>query len=574
MIRADEAPPYSVDVSKKETIETELTIHEQTMLYSLDAEIEDVASIHAFGEMFEVYISRSVHENVVAAIKRVWESGGWVVGIFEVIDQTTQLPVRARSGLPDDHVFRLVFARHHRRSLPPTQNIVIAALEKRQAEEFDLPDQETIDRISVTGTARTTTPLLIRMPTRTRPEQALEVLQKYREMASGAPMIEVVIDEDDASMNDTMVLQRLANLDCTVTIGKHRTKIEACNGGRINDWEVLVLASDDMVPVAHGYDQKILAAMKRHFPLSDGALCFSDGYNSVHVRPGEPVTCTIPILGRNVYEEFLDQHVYFPGYRSIYCDTDQTFFLTAMRRMVFVDNMIIEHRHPAAGKSRFDELYQFNARHDDHDRRLFEERKARGFDAPKIMLSILICSIPTRRKQFERLVSYLRWQIGMNSARVEICADLDDKCTVGEKRQRLLARAVGTYVAFVDDDDWVVHDYVKRILTACEEGKDCCSLVGLITENGQDPRRFEHSMKHDGWYTREDGVFIRTANHLNPVKRELALRAGFVSKNVGEDHAYANALAPLLKSEAPTGETPLYLYWFVKDRSVQAMADR
>lgn len=573
MIRADDIEEQpDLDISKQEAIEFELSVDEMALMYSLDADIEAAAVFRRPGELFEVSVTREIPPNVIAALKRVWEAGGWVVGAFEVEDSETGRPLREREGPSDEHVFRLVFAHPHKLQRLPSK-VVLQALEARkQAEEFSVPDEATIERIS-SGRTRTSTPLLIRMPTRSRPAQALEVLQKYREMASEHVAIEVIIDADDTSCNETRFLQRLADLDCVVTVGQHKSKIEACNGGRVNDWGVLMLASDDMVPTTRGYDQKILNAMEQHFPLRDGAINFNDGYNRDHVRPGAPITNTLPVMGRHLYEDY-GSVAYFPGYKSIYCDTDASFLFNKMNRMAFVDEVIIEHRHFANAKARFDELYEFNSRHDDHDRELFEARRARGFDAPHLMLSILICAIPSRRQQLERLVDYLRWQMRMFPQQVEICVDLDEGITVGEKRQRLLERACGSYVAFCDDDDFVSHDYLARVLKACGEGKDCCSLVGVITEDGNHPRRFEHSLAHSGWYTREDGVFIRTPNHLSAVRRELALKAGFASQNVSEDHLYSQALLPLLKSEASTGEAPLYMYWAVGAKSVQRGAAR
>ncbi|MES2179826.1 MAG: glycosyltransferase [Gemmatimonadota bacterium] len=578
MIRADDDSDLSdfvdADVDKQELVETVLTEEEQALLYSLDADVESAAAMRRPGKMFEVRIAREVSASVLSRLKHEWESGGWTVGVFEIADPKTGRPVRERAGYDDEFVFRLVLARPHRQQTLGRSGRVSEALAARQAEEFVVPDEATIERL-VSGGVRTTTPLLVRMPTRARPQQALEVLAKYRDMAIGHVAIEVVIDEDDRLSNNTQFLQRLAELDCTVTVGRHKSKIEACNAGRVCDWGVLVLASDDMVPVMRGYDQRILAAFEKHFPLLDGAICFDDGYNKDHVREGEPVTCTLPVLGRHVFEEVLGGYVYHPEYRSIFCDTDQTFLLNNMKRMVFVDEIVVEHRHFANSKATFDELYKHNSRHDEHDQKLFEERRAAEFNAPQMELSILICSVAPRRQQLERLVNYLRWQmteaVDLRFERqcVEICVDTDDHVTVGEKRQRLLERAVGKYVCFIDDDDWVDSRYIERVLKACAEGKDCCSLTGVITEDGANPRRFEHSLAHDGWYTREDGVFIRTPNHLNTVRRELALEVGFVSQNVGEDHDFSNRIQPLLKSEASTGDASLYFYWNVPTKSVQ-----
>jgi hypothetical protein len=380
-------------------------------------------------------------------------------------------------------------------------------------------------------------------------------------------------------MNHPQTLQRLGDLDCLVTVGRHKSKIDAVNGGRIDDWSILVLASDDMVPVTAGYDQRIIEEMDRHFPLRDGAIYFNDGYNKEHAGEGFPVLCTLPIFGRHLWEEF--GYVYFPEYGSLYSDTEQTDLLTAMRRLVFVDEMLIEHRHHAAGKAAHDAMYKFN---DDKwgsaDKELYIKRRALrrpgsqfAFDAPPLLLSILICSTHKRAPYLRRLLAWLRGQVRDDGfhRQVEICVDIDNgELSVGQKRQKLLERAVGHYVAFVDDDDLVASDYLRRILGALKDHPttDCLSLVGVMTTDGEQPERFEHSVSFDGWYTRE-GVHYRTPNHLSVVRRDLAIKVGFINKSVGEDHDYSSRLRPLLKTEASTGTAPLYYYLFVPHNSVQ-----
>lgn len=532
------------DHGKKEYVAGTLEPEEQAQVYAFDAEIEVAAKQRRAGEMFVVTVLKEDYPSVVInSVKNLWEAGGWVVGVFE-----------------SEEARQIVFARP-----PRTQPSAVAqAFEvRRQAQEitFDSPTETS------TRMPRTSRGLLVRMPTRARPAQAFEVLSKWRSMASEHVSIEVVIDADDMSMNNSQILSRLSDLDCFVTVGHHKNKIDACNGGRLDDWQVLVLASDDMMPVVQGYDFKILEAFEKHFPLFDGALCFPDGYNKEHVKEGEPVTCTLPIIGRALYEDY-GRVVYHPGYKSIFCDTDQTFLFTKMKRMVFVDEMIVEHRHYAAGKAQFDKLYQENDRHNVADEKLFEERRKRGFDAPHLTLSILICSTHERRRQLEKLVDYLRWQIRLFPRNVEICVDCDENSTVGEKRQRLLERACGKYVAFVDDDDMVANDYVERLLKAAGEDPDCASLVGVYTVNGENPRRFEHSLAYETWEDRGD-LLVRTPNHLNLVRRDLALEVGFVSQNVGEDHVFSDAIKPFLHVQAFTGNEPLYFYWSRPEHSVQ-----
>jgi hypothetical protein len=416
------------------------------------------------------------------------------------------------------------------------------------------------------------------MPTRARPKRALEVLEKYRRMAGCPVAIEAVVDEDDQTMLDARVLQRLAALDCVVTVGWHSSKVRACNGGRFEDWDVLLLASDDQVPVVDGYATRVLAAMREHWPHFDGALYFDDGYQGKNL-------CTLPIVGRRFYEKF--GYVYHPSYLSLSCDVEQTELWTQMGRLTYVDEKIIEHQHPVWGHVDRDALYDRNDSFADKDHANYEERKREvrdrsqfNFDAPPLWLSICICTVPERSAQLGRLIDYFEFQIStindfMDStcdpAEVEIVVDDRIDASVGEKRQALLERARGHFVAFVDDDDWVSHDYVRRVLCAVKSASDvdCASLSGVMTTNGEAPQSFEHSINYLEWGER-DGVLVRAPNHLNAVRRELALKAGFPAKSHGEDYEYSTRLRPLLNKQANVdGDGPLYYYWYVPSKSVQ-----
>lgn len=56
---------------------------------------------------------------------------------------------------------------------------------------------------------------------------------------------------------------------------------------------------------------------------------------------------------------------------------------------------------------------------------------------------------------------------------VEILVDVDaGQAKSGVKRQNLLVRARGDYLAFVDDDDEVAPDYLRRIVDGCRRGVD------------------------------------------------------------------------------------------------------
>jgi len=173
-------------------------------------------------------------------------------------------------------------------------------------------------------------------------------------------------------------------------------------------------------------------------------------------------------------------------------------------------------------------------------------------------LSILICSLASRADKLQRLMNVLQPQINDS---VELLVKTDNgEMPIGKKRNLLLEEASGAYIAFVDDDDLVSEDYVKKILEALESNPDCCGIQGIITFQGQGPRMFIHSLKYKEWFE-QNNIYYRCPNHLNPVKREIALQVKFPETNFGEDKDYSTRLFPLLKEERfISGVVYHYLY--------------
>jgi len=171
-------------------------------------------------------------------------------------------------------------------------------------------------------------------------------------------------------------------------------------------------------------------------------------------------------------------------------------------------------------------------------------------------LSILICTIGGRERLLNRLLKMLERQ---TSKQVEILIEKDNReMTIGAKRNLLLEQAKGEYVCYIDDDDMVSGDYIPRILKALETNPDCCGIEGdLIRKDAT--YRFIHSIQYNSWF-RKGGIYYRCPNHLNPVKRELALLVGFHNKRSrDEDGVYSLQLRPLLKTEVFIKE-PIYFY--------------
>lgn len=129
---------------------------------------------------------------------------------------------------------------------------------------------------------------------------------------------------------------------------------------------------------------------------------------------------------------------------------------------------------------------------------------------------------------------------------------------IGTKRNKLLEQAKGDYIVFADDDDSLAYNYVEKILEAIESGPDCIGISGVITTNGKNEKPWHISKDYGHWYE-ANGVYYRTPNHISPVRRELALAAGFPEIQFGEDAEYSRRLLPMLKTEV---KIPGILYYY------------
>lgn len=187
-------------------------------------------------------------------------------------------------------------------------------------------------------------------------------------------------------------------------------------------------------------------------------------------------------------------------------------------------------------------------------------------------LSILICTLEERKLQYDNLRSSLFSQyclLPQYQESVEILSCCDNReMSVGAKRNALLKQSTGNFLVFIDDDDSIHPNYIKLVMEALQLNPDCVGLNGIITFNGTNPRKFVHSIKVNEWYE-SDGVYYRYPNHLNPVKRELALQVGFPECNFGEDKNYSDRLKPLLKTEVMI-DTPIYFYNYDDKKSATA----
>lgn len=183
-------------------------------------------------------------------------------------------------------------------------------------------------------------------------------------------------------------------------------------------------------------------------------------------------------------------------------------------------------------------------------------------------LSILICTIPERAAMLGRLKTELYSQILPYAEHIQVCID-GFGGTIGFKRNRLLDLAIGQYVCFIDDDDWISENYIELLMKAINSDCDCASLVGQITFDGKDSALFEHSIKYNEYKTKvgQDITYERYPNHLNMIRTSIAEKFKFPEINHGEDTDFATQIykSGLLKKEYCIPEI-IYYYRYVSNK--------
>ena len=221
--------------------------------------------------------------------------------------------------------------------------------------------------------------LVIKFPTRNRPEKFKSVFTRYMTFLSGRHDVRFVVsmDADDATMNNDTMREwfetRKRNADIKYCYGHSKSKIQACNADMEGeDGDVLLLASDDMNPQQMSYDEVIFKCFEQTFPDFSGAIKFWDG-----LRPKEDPLMTLTVMGFPLYKQF--GYIYNPEYKSLYCDNEQTAVCHRLGKLAIAPYCIIRHEWT---NEPFDTLHARNENKDmyDVDSKTFEARKAKNFD--------------------------------------------------------------------------------------------------------------------------------------------------------------------------------------------------
>lgn len=175
------------------------------------------------------------------------------------------------------------------------------------------------------------------------------------------------------------------------------------------------------------------------------------------------------------------------------------------------------------------------------------------------LLSILVPTMPGREGKLASLLAILDGQID-DRPDVELLVLRDNRgMTIGEKRNRMVQIARGTYVTFVDDDDLVSADYVAAITAklAAESPDVLCYLLVVEGHGNRRLCRYHPDLRHQNL----PHEYRRKPNHLMVWRREIALREQYPPIQTGEDTMWADQMAKHAKKISVIDRI-LYTYRF------------
>ena len=206
-----------------------------------------------------------------------------------------------------------------------------------------------------------------------------------------------------------------------------------------------------------------------------------------------------------------------------------------------------------------------------------------------MLWSILIAGIPERFATVHPLLfSLLETQAAARISDIEVLYLMDSRRrTVGAKRNALLGMAKGEYVSFIDDDDEVAADYVRRIYKAIQKTRksqrpadvicfrqlahlqphnvthDCSySLEFFKNRKPEERRQLAPALGEDGKPLPNVLAWTGPPAHTQVWRRALVAETLFDERNFGEDMAWVDKCCEKARVEIQLGGEPCYIYRF------------
>lgn len=221
--------------------------------------------------------------------------------------------------------------------------------------------------------------ILVKFPCRERPQKLLQRITEYQSLSEDKNIQYLIsLDSNDLTMN-AYVLGRLQALGVTVCLGHSNNKIHACNRDidKASEWDILVLASDDMVCIQQGWDSILKAEMAINFPDTDGVLFHWDGDRATKAHNNGAGLNTMCILGKKYYDRF--GYIYHPDYKSLWSDNEFSDVSRILNKEYKSDIVLFKHDHYSNNGQQPDNLMRKTQSFYTEDQQTYLKRKAVNF---------------------------------------------------------------------------------------------------------------------------------------------------------------------------------------------------
>lgn len=182
---------------------------------------------------------------------------------------------------------------------------------------------------------------------------------------------------------------------------------------------------------------------------------------------------------------------------------------------------------------------------------------------PGATWTILVPTLGQREHLFLRLLGALLPQLNEHQGRVRVLAFRNNGTPpLGEVRDALVATADTDYVSFIDDDDLVPEYYVAEIVKALVTRPDHVGFKIEYTTDGEHGEIVDHSLRWGKWGRTEEGQLYRDLTHIDPVKRDIALRGSFIARpGRAEDRVWVKRVRQHLATETYIDKIMYFYLW-------------
>lgn len=180
-------------------------------------------------------------------------------------------------------------------------------------------------------------------------------------------------------------------------------------------------------------------------------------------------------------------------------------------------------------------------------------------------LSLLILSVRGRLDRLPKLLDYLEDQAEEKPVQI-LCLYDNKKMTVGGKRRLLLENCSGEYFTFIDDDDWVSDNFVRRLLETIELAPDCIVYDRIYSY--LETRR----CCHDSLCESEEligEVWRCPLSHTMTWKTDLVWNVPFPLQNVHEDVEWAKKARENIDIEKVVRVPDIFYHYNFNDQDTE-----